>query len=506
MGAVVALSCLAGPAAAGDKPTGPLLQLGLYATRGDAEWAWIALTRKQSSLSERLGVTIAPGPNGNGAVLRARAKDAGANGDGLCRDILKYGQSCFVVRGDDRPEPRVEARKDDGRRDEPRHAANIPVPGIKPAAPPRPVVAAAPSPVPPPVAPAAAPAPAVAVAAPVAATVTVINPAVNPVAPQAVSPAPSPAVDALTVTAVASPPVAPIAPAANPAAVAAPPAPPLSAAGPKAPPMSDGGQLAARTLDGFIRYSTDDAKVLAEIERRTRRRGRIGAVLPGGGLEVTPAILTQPEFNICALTFDDGPHRTVTRRILDTLNQLKVVSTYFPVGNVAIRNPEIIRDFVASGHEIGNHSYTHNDLRSMSGEALRYEVTETNKILRSMGATSILFRPPYGRYNQELLQIVREEGSQAVLWNVDTRDWKVRDPDKIVEHVITAAGSGSVLLLHSTYPSTADALPRVISSLREKNCEFVTLSDWISRMQAAGELPVTNAALPGPIVTATRTR
>ncbi|HRJ60735.1 MAG TPA: polysaccharide deacetylase family protein, partial [Azospirillaceae bacterium] len=259
--------------------------------------------------------------------------------------------------------------------------------------------------------------------------------------------------------------------------------------------------LAARTLDGFIRYSTDDAKVLAEIERRTRRRGRIGAVLPGGGLEVTPAILTQPEFNICALTFDDGPHRTVTRRILEILNEQKVVSTYFPVGNVAIRYPDVIRDFVASGHEIGNHSYTHGDMRQMKIETLRHEVAETNRILRELGGSSTLFRPPYGRYSQDLLQVVREEGGQAVLWNVDTRDWKVRDPDKIVEHVTTAAGSGSVLLLHSTYPTTAEALPRVIATLREKNCEFVTLSDWIARMQAAGELPVTNAALPGPAPT-----
>jgi peptidoglycan-N-acetylglucosamine deacetylase len=455
----------AAPAARGD-----LLQLGLYGSRGEAEWAWLSLHRKNSALTDKLSALIDPGPNGAGKLLRAFVKDPRNDGEALCREAAKAGQTCFVARKAGAPAGEAPPR--------PAVVGFIPLPTVKPPVPGATSVAA-------PAAttasvPAAAPSSAATVAT--AAPQIVASPPATAAAPVALSTAPagSPA----TVT-VVSPPVA------SPSAVAVPPQP---------LPAAPDALLAARTLDGFIRYSTDDAKVLAEIERRTRRRGRIGAVLPGGGLEVTPAILTQPEFNICALTFDDGPHRTVTRRILDILNEHKVVSTYFPVGNVAQRYPEIIRDFVASGHEIGNHSFTHNDMRPMKIETLRYEVAETNKVLRSLGGSSTLFRPPYGRYSQDLLQVVKEENSQAVLWNVDTRDWKVRDPDKIVEHVTTAAGSGSVLLLHSTYPTTADALPRVISTLREKNCEFVTLSDWIARMQAAGELPVTNAALPGPAV------
>lgn len=454
-------------------PRGDLLQLGLYGSRGEAEWAWLSLHRKNSGLTDKLSALIDPGPNGAGQLLRAFVKDPRNDGEALCREAAKAGQTCFVARKAGAPAGEAPAR--------PAPVVGfIPLPTVKPSVPgAAPVVSQAPV--------VAAVAPAVVAAPPPAPVSTVAPPVAAAVAPAAVPPS-SPA------------PVAP-AGAATEATVTVVSPPATTAAAPPAPlPTAPDALLAARTLDGFIRYSTDDAKVLAEIERRTRRRGRIGAVLPGGGLEVTPAILTQPEFNICALTFDDGPHRTVTRRILDILNEHKVVSTYFPVGNVAQRYPEIIRDFVASGHEIGNHSFTHNDMRPMKIETLRYEVSETNKVLRSLGGSSTLFRPPYGRYSQELLQVVKEENSQAVLWNVDTRDWKVRDPDKIVEHVTTAAGSGSVLLLHSTYPTTADALPRVISTLREKNCEFVTLSDWIARMQAAGELPVTNAALPGPAI------
>lgn len=454
---------------------GEVLQLGLFAARGDAEWAWLSLNRKNPALADKLSALIVPAPNGSGHVLRAVVKDPRNSGGALCREALSAGQTCFVAVGGKATGGQAAETKTESAM-----AWTPPIPQAKPAYPGASALAAAMAPPPAVASVDPAPAPAPAPAAPVVAQSPQTQPSAS---------APPPSTQTSTVVTVASPPLP--APA---------PAPPQGL--PPQPGALDGGMLAARTLDGFIRYSTDDAKVLAEIERRTRRRGRIGAVLPGGGLEVTPAILTQPEFNICALTFDDGPHRTVTRRILEILNEQKVVSTYFPVGNVAVRYPDVIRDFVASGHEIGNHSYTHSDMRQMKIETLRHEVAETNRILRELGGSSTLFRPPYGRYSQDLLQVVREEGGQAVLWNVDTRDWKVRDPDKIVEHVTTAAGSGSVLLLHSTYPTTAEALPRVIATLREKNCEFVTLSDWIARMQAAGELPVTNAALPGPAPTA----
>lgn len=477
-----------------------LLQLGLFATRGDAEWAWLSIRRQLPAVAESLSVTIDAAPTGGGIVLRARvAHDA----EGTCRQLLRARFGCFVVRDvATSPVPRTPlpavkpSRRPDGTSPEEGGArspemvagAAVASPDDEPE---RGSVVASPSDLIPREKPTVTDTPeppttTTSLAAQAGAggsttrTVTIAKPAeAAPTPGEGSAEPPAPAAMALPV--VSSP--------------TQPPPPPMA---PDSAALHGGGVLSARTLDGFIRYSTDDAKVLAEIERRTRRRGRIGAVLPSGGLEVTPAILTQPEFNICALTFDDGPHRTVTRRILEILNEEKVTATYFPVGNVAVRYPSIIRDWVAAGHEIGNHSYTHGDLRAMKPDAQRFEITETNRVLRELGASSILFRPPYGRYNHTLLEVAREEGSETVLWNVDTRDWKVRDPDKIVQHVTTAAGSGSVLLLHSTYPTTASALPRVIESLRAKNCEFVTLSDWIARMRAAGELPVTNASLPMP--------
>lgn len=265
--------------------------------------------------------------------------------------------------------------------------------------------------------------------------------------------------------------------------------PPPKAAPPAVPtPALPGAQ------DGLITYSEEDAKVMAGIERRNRRQGRLGAVLPDTKFDLTPALLTRQGWNLCALTFDDGPHRTVTPRILDILQAEKIRATYFPVAKVAQQHPQIIRDFVAAGHEIGNHSLTHSDLRAMAPAGQRHEIAEANRILREMGATPVLFRPPYGRYNSSLMAEARAEKMNTVLWNVDTRDWKVRDPDKIVQHVKTAAGTGSVLLLHSTYASTANALPRVIADMRAKGCEFVTLSEWIKRMHQMAEPMLVNAS------------
>ncbi|TWA66118.1 peptidoglycan/xylan/chitin deacetylase (PgdA/CDA1 family) [Azospirillum baldaniorum] len=275
---------------------------------------------------------------------------------------------------------------------------------------------------------------------------------------------------------------------------APPPAPPLPApsqASPQAPeirPPADSAQLAPPrpNVDGkadvAITYPPEAARTMVAIEKSVRRKGRLGAVIPDTALDVMPATLKEEGWNLCALTFDDGPHRVVTRQILDVLNREKIPATYFPVASVAENQGEVIRDFIAAGHEIGNHSLTHADLRAMDPEAQRHEIAEANRILRGFGANPVLFRPPYGRYTPDLLAIAREESMSPVLWTVDTRDWQVRDPDRIVQHVKTEAGTGSVLLLHSTYPSTLNALPRVIAAMRAKGCEFVTLSEWIERM------------------------
>lgn len=446
---------------AGNQADGPVLQLGIYSGDGDAWWSWKNLQRRERDLTAGMtaSVMLLDGKSEAGGVALYAQIAKGTDARALCRRIVGAGFGCLVV---DRPAPAAT----------PAPVTLAPVTLAK-AAPEKtapapelaPVQAATPA------EPAFVPSPA---AKPPAVTV-----AVAPPLPEAKPP--QPAVERETVTTTTTSVLAPIG-----SAVAAPLPPPSVAA-------------ALPPADGLVIYNEEDARTMADIEQHSRRKGRLRSVMPDSRYDVMPATLKRENWNLCALTFDDGPHRTVTRQVLDILNREGVRATYFPVGRIAERQGDLIRDFVASGHEIGNHSLTHSDLRKMDAAGARYEITETNRILREFGANPVLFRPPYGRYSDELLTIAREEHMGSVLWSVDTRDWQVRNADKIVSQIKLGGLPGNVFLMHSTYPSTAQALPRVIAELKAKGCEFVTLSEWLERARVLALPKIVNAGMPSPV-------
>lgn len=424
------------------KAQGSALQLGLFPRESDAWWAWETLQRRQPDLTKGLAATVSlldGKTEAGGVVLRAITSD-GTDEQRLCRRIVGAGFGCLIIDAPAAGAVAIAAEP------EPKKSENAK------GAPPNPPIAIA----------AVAPPPTAQPGAPLGVTtVTVPVALAEPIAASSV------------LTPIAS-------------ASAAPLVPPPSAA--KAVPP----------VDGTVIYTEEDARTMADIEQHSRRKGRLRSVMPDSRLDVMPATLKLENWNLCALTFDDGPHRTVTRQVLDVLNREGVRATYFPVGKIAQNQGDLIRDFIAGGHEIGNHSLTHSDLRAMGPDGQRYEIAETNRILRSFGANPVLFRPPYGRYSDDMLKIAREERMGSVLWTVDTRDWKVRDADKIVQHIKTAGGTGNVFLMHSTYSTTAQALPRVIAELRAKGCEFVTLSEWLERMRTLALPKIVNAGMPMP--------
>ncbi|WP_247893877.1 polysaccharide deacetylase family protein [Azospirillum endophyticum] len=461
-------------------PDGPLLQLGIYSRDGDAWWIWKNLQQRERDLTAGLtaSVMMLDGKSEAGGVALYAQVAKGSDARALCRRIIGAGFGCLVV---DRPAPMAVPV--------PPSAAAAPTtlskaapeksPGEKPAAG-KVVSAAAP--------------PATTAAASTAVSTTAKPPAVTvavALPPFDTKPSdPKPQAAAGPETATTTSVLAPIG-----SAVAAPLAPPPPSVAAAIPPA-----------DGLVIYNEEDARTMADIEQHSRRKGRLRSVMPDSRYDVMPATLKRENWNLCALTFDDGPHRTVTRQILDILNQEGVRATYFPVGRIAERQGELIHDFVAGGHEIGNHSLTHSDLRKMDAAGARYEIAETNRILKEFGANPVLFRPPYGRYSDELLTIAREEHMGSVLWSVDTRDWHVRNADKIVSQIKIAGMPGNVFLMHSTYPSTAQALPRVIAELRAKGCEFVTLSEWLERARVLALPKIVNAGMPSPAAGASSDR
>lgn len=171
-----------------------------------------------------------------------------------------------------------------------------------------------------------------------------------------------------------------------------------------------------------------------------------------------------------------GPSRN-TPQLLDMLDQYGIPATFFLLGKQAELHPDIVRRIVAEGHEIGNHSYSHPNLRLLSSERKDEEIRRTDAILRSLGATPLFLRPPYGAFDHNTVETAESLGLSVVLWSLDSRDWKGLPPDyaKLRSTRGYAYPTGSlrgIFLFHDTHKSTVDDLPRIIADLRAAAAAF----------------------------------
>jgi peptidoglycan/xylan/chitin deacetylase (PgdA/CDA1 family) len=130
-----------------------------------------------------------------------------------------------------------------------------------------------------------------------------------------------------------------------------------------------------------------------------------------------------------------------------------------------------------SGHELGNHAFSHRSLRSLWATQIRDELSTTNAAISDViGRQPALFRPPFGRYAPSALTIIGELGMNVVLWSVDAFDWN-REPAAIAAAVVHEPGPGDIVLLHDRTSRTVHALPAIIRGLRERGFELVTVSE-----------------------------
>lgn len=188
--------------------------------------------------------------------------------------------------------------------------------------------------------------------------------------------------------------------------------------------------------------------------------------------------------NLCALTFDDGPSPN-TPQLLDMLSEYGIPATFFLLGKQAERYPALVQRIVAEGHEVGNHSYSHPNLRQLSPANKAYEIARTDAILRSLGASPSFVRPPYGSYDTYTVTAAEELGMGIMLWSLDSRDWKSLPPNYAIlrstRGTVYAPGTlRGIFLFHDTHKRTVDDLPRIISDLRAGGCQrFVTVSDYL---------------------------
>ncbi|WP_440050283.1 polysaccharide deacetylase family protein [Lysinibacillus sphaericus] len=176
-----------------------------------------------------------------------------------------------------------------------------------------------------------------------------------------------------------------------------------------------------------------------------------------------------------ALTFDDGPDARVTPQILAILKKYDVKATFFMVGKNVSRNPATLEKVYEEGHEIGNHTWNHPKLTTLTKVNVKQEVDRTSSaIYAAIGQYPTVFRPPYGATSEQVRAVIT---MPSILWSVDTLDWKHRNADKILANVKASVKDGSIILMHDIHQSTANGLENVILYLQQQGYEFVTVSE-----------------------------
>ena len=188
-----------------------------------------------------------------------------------------------------------------------------------------------------------------------------------------------------------------------------------------------------------------------------------------------------PELPMVALTYDDGPYPPTSNRILDCFEQYGQVATFFEVGKNVNAYPEVVAREEQLGMEIGNHSWSHANLKKSTDAEVAAEINNTNAALEAAcGHKATVFRPPYGNTTAV---VESTAAAPVILWSVDTLDWKSRDANSVFNVVkdIHAKGglNGRVILMHSIYDSTAQATEMMVPWLLENNYQLVTVSELI---------------------------
>jgi peptidoglycan/xylan/chitin deacetylase (PgdA/CDA1 family) len=182
-----------------------------------------------------------------------------------------------------------------------------------------------------------------------------------------------------------------------------------------------------------------------------------------------------------ALTFDDGPSPTFTPQILRILRRREVKATFFMVGTMIERHPELARQVMRAGMSIGNHTMRHPQDRAfaeLGRNRMRAEIRDAQALLERVGAEPVAFRPPGGSFDPAVLRQAEAAGLRTVLWSIDTRDWQDATAREIYRRVVRTVEPGSIILLHDgggDQRATVRALPRIIRALRDMGLEFETL-------------------------------
>ncbi|MEU0763591.1 polysaccharide deacetylase family protein [Streptomyces microflavus] len=182
-----------------------------------------------------------------------------------------------------------------------------------------------------------------------------------------------------------------------------------------------------------------------------------------------------------ALTFDAGPGKD-TPELLDILKEKKVNATFFLLGkNHVVKHPDTVRRIQDEGHEVANHTWTHEILTDREPDEIRAELEKTQVAIEKItGKKPRLMRPPQGRTDDTVSEISKELGLSQVLWSATAKDYSTNDSALITKRILDQAGKDGVILLHDIYKGTVPAVPGIIDALRKDGYTFVTVPELMA--------------------------
>lgn len=184
---------------------------------------------------------------------------------------------------------------------------------------------------------------------------------------------------------------------------------------------------------------------------------------------------------VVAMTFDDGPHPTLTPMLLDMLKARGLRATFYLIGNRVVTWPDIVKRMADEGHEIGNHSWSHPNLAQRSNASVLREIDRTSEaIFKVTGRPPVTFRPPYGAFTQrQRIMLHAQRKLPTILWSVDPQDWRRPGASVITRRILSHSRPGSIILTHDIQSGTVRAMPQTLDGLTARGMKLGTLSQMV---------------------------
>lgn len=197
------------------------------------------------------------------------------------------------------------------------------------------------------------------------------------------------------------------------------------------------------------------------------------------GIVTLSRVRTQQPY--VSLTFDDGPHPRHTPVLLDILAHYRVKATFYVIGQMVRRYPEIARRIVAEGHEIANHTWTHPTLSRLGTRSVLREIDRTQQIVwDTVGAVPVTLRPPYGAITRRQSRMLQAERNlPTVVWSVDPEDWRRPGSSVVAARMVRGARPGAIILAHDIHGPTVRAVPAAIEGISARGLRFATMSELL---------------------------